>query len=597
MRTIKSKINTAFSILIALAFISMGLYLFNYFSNFYLENLEDQLVNKAKMISHSIKDSELAGDALQEYVVTLGTDTGFRFTVVNNDGTVLAESEKNPEVMDNHLDRPEIKKAYEEGTGLHTRYSNTIDEDLLYAAVPIYNEEIGNQDNKNRDDLIVNGFARVAFPLTEIQSVRNHLGVIIGSGTLLALLFTWLFGSLIAQSITYPLEVLSKWTGQVSKGDFSEDKPINSKDEIGELSHRFHQMKNNLSTIMSQLTEEKNRLSTLLNNMPDGVIEINHKSEVTLINPAARSFLNINAYDSVDQQELVSLTRNFDLNNAVTQVLKSGEQVSRETDFNNQIVRMYVTPLPLFEEGSRGAVVILQDITDLTKLEQMRKEFISNISHELKTPLTSIKGFVETLKEETLGENNTQREFLNIIEEETDRVSRLINDLTILSRLETNKVEFNQDEVNVLNFLDKTVSISQKRWQQDGYRIYRGGVPFDLKALMDEDKIQQVILNLVDNACRHNPPGTKIKLKAVSEKDYIRFSVTDNGKGIPEEDKERIFERFYRVDKSRYRDYGGTGLGLSIAKHAVIGHNSSLNVISRVGRGTTFYFYVKRILD
>ncbi len=584
-KTIKGKIVIAFSILMFVALFGVGIYLYYYFNSFYMDSLEEQLLDKARMLSQSaqdeLRDGEGSTSNLQDYVISMGDETDYRFTIISSDGEVLAESERKPAELDNHLNRPEIQEALENGWGLNSRYSDTIGEEMLYAAVTI---EIPDIDQIN--------YARVAFPLTEIQNVRINIGLIILSGTLLALMLTWMFGSLIAQSITYPVEALIKWTDHISKGNLQAKSPVKTDDEIGELAVRFENMQSNLAEIMNDLTEEKNKISILVNNMPDGVIAVDNNGVVNLVNPTAKSMLNILDISHKKDKTLISITRNYDLHQAVQKVLFHNLQVSQEIHLDDSIIRVYATPLP----DKSGAVLILQDITDLTRLEQMRKEFISNISHELKTPLTSIQGFVETIKEEYDSENQVHKEFLEIISKETRRITRLIDDLTTLSKLETNRENVELEKIEVKELLHRVVSIAAERWKYHNYIIYSNVITDELLGVMDNDKIQQVLLNLIDNACRHNSEGTKIKIKAVPTGEYIKFSITDNGEGIPEHELERIFERFYKIDKSRYSDYSGTGLGLSIAKHVLKVHNSELKVRSKYGYGTSFYFYLKRVV-
>ena len=239
--------------------------------------------------------------------------------------------------------------------------------------------------------------------------------------------------------------------------------------------------------------------------------------------------------------------------------------------------------------------MLLQDITDLKKLEQMRKEFIANISHELKTPLTSIGGFVETVYDELEDDNLSHKEFLKIISEEVERLTRLIDDLTTISRLETRAEPIEFVEVEAQPFIEKIQSIAIEGWKTNRVKLYTNNIQEGLFCLADPDKIQQALLNLIDNALQHNSEGTTVKIKVVSVGDHVRFSIIDNGSGIPAIELERIFERFYRVEKSRYKDYGGTGLGLSIAKHVLKAHHTQLFVRSKRGVGTAFYFYLPRV--
>ncbi|UMZ74251.1 HAMP domain-containing sensor histidine kinase [Natranaerofaba carboxydovora] len=591
--SIKGKINTAFIFLLVLSLVFVAAYLFYYFNNFYMDNLEHQLTQKARMITVSIKDDLENKEGLQQYVLDLKDKTDdFRFTIIRNDGLVLAESETAPELTDNHIDRPEVKDVLDGKIGVNIRYSNTLNKDLLYVAHPV----------SSPDSDEIDAISRVAIPLEQIQEARFNMALFITSSVLFTLFVAWIFGTLISRNITHPLDSLTKWSKQLAKGDFSHEFPVKSKDEVGQLAHHFHEMKVNLSELMDSLTEEKNKLAVLLNYMPDGVIGVDTDKNITLINPAAKNLFRIKG--DLLNRPLISVTRNYTLYNNLQKVLTENIQVSQKIILDNKVLRVYITPFHPKSNTPGGAVIILQNITDLTKLEQVRKEFISNISHELKTPLTSVQGFIETLHEEFPEDNHQHKEFLDIIKEETRRMKRLIDDLTILSKLET-KPGFVQPAKEELNSLIKRIiSLAKERWTKHNYKIKSTLPSKEVTVLMDKDKIQQALTNLIDNAAKHNPSDTTVTLKTELNKNrtHVKISVEDDGMGIPEEELPRIFERFYRLEKSRYKDdlfgdiersHSGTGLGLSIAKHIIEAHNSSLEVKSQIGKGTEFYFYLE----
>ncbi len=590
--SIKGKINTAFSILVAFSIIFIGIYLYIMFNNFYMENLEFQLKEKANIVSTAVIEDLGDNEKIQHRIDTLSEQTeNFRFTIIRTDGKVLAESEKTPATLEDHSDRPEIKAALEGKTGINSRYSETLDQDLLYAAVPI----VGPDQNEDVDIIAV---SRVAVPLEQIQSARIQIGISIISAVLFALALTWIFGSFISHNITRPLANLTDWSKQISKGNFSKDFPIQSNDEIGQLAHHFHEMKINLSELMETLTREKNKLAVLLNNMPDGVIGVDNTKNITLINPAARSLLDIKG--DLLYRPIISITRNYTLNKNLDKVLENNTQVTQTVNLDEKVLRVYITPIPEKTDTPSGAVIILQDITDLTKLEQIRKEFISNISHELKTPLTSVQGFIETLQEEIPDDNEQHQEFLEIIKDENLRSTRLIEDLTTLSKLETKPGFVSKAQDNLIPLLSRVISLAKQRWEDQGYYFQSNFSSDEIIVMMDKDKIQQALSNLIDNAVKHNPPGTNITIKTeiTDDNKHVKVAVQDDGVGIQAEELPRIFERFYRVEKSRYKDdsgYGGTGLGLSITKHIIEAHDSHLEVKSEPNKGTEFYFYLKII--
>ena len=594
LNSIKGKIGTAFIFLIALSVTFIAVYLFVYFNNFYMDNLEYQLKQKARMVAVSIEGNLNDRAGLQENIEHFKESTeDFRFTIIRKDGLVLAESETLPGNLDDHSNRPEVKEVLDGKTGINIRYSNTVEKELLYVAVPII--------PAGQDELAA--ISRVSLPLEHIQKAQHNITLFIISAVLFAIFLAWGIGTIIARNISRPLDNLTKWSKQLARGNFTQEFPVRSNDEIGQLAHSFYEMKTNLSELMNSLTEEKNKLAVLLNNMPDGIIGVDNNKNITLINPAARDFLKIKG--ELLNKPLISVTRNYTLNNNLEKVLLEGTQIAQNIDIGNRALRVYITPIHGEDEQTIGAVVILQDVTDLTRLEQVRKEFISNISHELRTPLTSIQGFIETLQEEIPRENQHHQEFLEIIKGETQRFRRLIEDLTTLSRLETKPGAIQPVEGELITFLDRIISLAKERWQDKGYQIKAEFITPQVKVFMDKDKIQQALTNLIDNAAKHNPAGTSIILRAelTSERDFVKVSVVDNGIGIPEEELPRIFERFYRLEKSRYKEemienregsYGGTGLGLSITKHILEAHNTNLEVESRPGEGTLFYFYLQR---
>lgn len=340
--------------------------------------------------------------------------------------------------------------------------------------------------------------------------------------------------------------------------------------------------------------KEENKLYTrLFQNIQEGVIVVNKNKEILRINPTGLKLLNIDAEEKLEGRPLIEVIWNYTLDDITGKSIESGEALSKEIildHLNGRILDVLISPM-FNERGEiRGAIIVFTDVTDKKKLEKIRQDFISNVSHELKTPLTSIKSMVEVLLEGGIEDSKLRREFLENINQEVDRLARLVNDLLLLSRLESDKEFLNPVPTDFVTLITRTVSRFQPRAMKEGLTLtldIDGEIP-ELK--VDVNYIDQVISNLLDNAIKYTPSGGKIEVKVEDIGKMVKVSVKDTGIGIAKEDLPRIFERFYRGDKSRNLSLGGVGLGLSIVKHIVEAHGGSVGVESEIGKGSTFYF-------
>ena len=573
-------------IVIQLLIIALSFY---YFSTnhreFYLEQEKISLEHYSQLMLNniSIEEIENGNGILEAKAADWSNDSETRITIIAAEGKVLADSHYEISEMDNHRNRPEVIEAIRsDSSGSAIRYSDTIGEEMLYYAVPI----------KNQEELI--GILRTARPLQFIRSVliediKSYLFFFV----ILAVI-TILLGWRLTYSIVKPLETVTETAEKISEGDLSQRIPVRKYDsEIEKLARMFNFMAEELEDKITEISQEKNRIEAILESMVDGVIAVDKEARVSLINPAARRIFNIEA-EKVRGKELISTLFSHRIDMYLERAFDKKESISREIKYKNpdeKIIHATFIPLLDEKENVNGGVIVLTDITELRKLETVRNDFVANVSHELRTPLTSMVGYLDTLLESDIEDSKTRDRFLKIIKEETDRLSILIKDLLNLSKIESQSFDLEADDFKEV--LNKVLNLLQKKAEDKN-------IDFEVEAAEDlplvymvREQIKQVLINLIDNAIKYTPAGGKITVRVEKEGDKVYFSVKDNGMGIPQADQERIFERFYRVDKARSRELGGTGIGLSIVRNIVKHHGSEIQVKSREGAGSEFYFYLK----
>jgi len=571
-------------IIIQLLIISFSFY---YFStnhrNFYLEQEKISLNHYTNFILNEIEENGLQNnDYLRRKVDQWAEDTGSRITIIDINGKVLADSDYDISIMDNHRDRPEIAQAIEDKDSADSiRYSNTIEEDMLYFAQPIINNEQ------------VKGVVRTARSLDFIRSVliddiKNYL-IFFLVLALITIFISWKLTS----GIIKPLEQMTETAGKISEGDLSQRIPVRKYgSEVENLSRMFNHMASELESKISEISKEKNRIEAILESMVDGVIATDKQGRISLINPAAKKIFNID--QDITGRELISSLFSHRIDMYLEEALDAKESLSREIIYQNpdkKIIQATFIPLLDERDNVNGGVIVLTDITELRKLETVRNDFVANVSHELRTPLTSIVGYLDTLLQSDIKDPEIRNKFLNIIKEETDRLSILIKDLLNLSQIESKTFDLKPE--NFREVFDKVHNLLQDNIKKKDIKVkldIEEGLP---PVYMVKHQIEQVLINLIDNAVKYTPKGGEINIKMKKEDDKVYFAVKDNGMGIPEEDQERIFERFYRVDKARSRSYGGTGIGLSIVRNIIKQHSSEIKVESTEGEGSKFSFYLK----
>jgi len=565
----------------------MGFYVTHALENHAVENLKSGLVTEARLIHDAIVPylvRRAPAEWVQELAEKYGAELGARVTVIAKDGTVLGDSGRDVEGarrMENHAARPEVRAALAGGIGSHLRRSRPLDVEMLYVAIPL------------DDGAGVKGVLRLALPTTEMARAITSVRRTVAAGALLAFGLVLAVGLFISRRVTQPVRQMQAVAHRMAEGDFERKVAVTGQDEIAELGHTLNLMATRLREKIQDLEGERAKIAAILGSMVEGVIALDHRGRILLMNPGARSIFDLHR-EPVEGRPFLEVIRQkelFDLVEAC-QACKAEEDCRREVDLGPPISRILearASPVPFDPEG-QGTLLVLHDITELHRLEQVRTEFVANVSHELRTPLTSIKGYLETLREGALEEPATAWRFLEIAHTHTERLSRLIDDLLQLSNIETRRVSLTLSPVVLHDIARDVLAVFDPRASQKNL-VLSNHVPLDLCVHADQDRLAQILVNLVDNAVKYTPEGGRITLGATHQpSDFVEIWVADTGIGIPSTDLPRITERFYRVDKARSRELGGTGLGLAIVKHLVQIHGGELRIESELGKGTTVRF-------
>ena len=572
-KSIRWRIAITFVVLILVCMGGLSAYLLHFVKGNYLESLRTQLTDEAQLVGDASKpyfEGEQA-KGIDTIADRLGNKIDARITIIDADGVVLGDSEKDPRTMENHGNRPEVIEALSGEVGSSIRYSTTLGCDMMYVAVPIM------------ADGEIAGIARVSLPLAEINESLGHINRMIVGGTGIAALVAILLALQISRSTTEPLKKLTQMSKGMARGEFDQKIQITSRDEVGELAEAFNLMAARLKEMVTVLTNERDKMAAILSTMGDGILVVDSESRVTMVNRAAEKLLKLSEDEAVGRT-FIEVVRDHELDSILQECLKTLEQQTgvAETEPRRQFLRMIATPL-----GS-GSLVLLQDISELRRLETVRRDFISNISHELRTPVASLKVLAETLQEGAIDDRAVAQDFLHKINIEVDRLTQMVNELGELSRIESGEFPLKIQPVDLGDVVRRVAERLRAQAERGGLSL-KVDIPHGLaKALADEERVEQVLVNLVHNAIKFTSPGGRITISTEVEGDSILISVADTGVGIPADDLPRIFERFYKADKAR--SGGGTGLGLAIAKHIVEALGGKIWVESIEGRGSTFTF-------
>ncbi|WP_128894706.1 two-component system histidine kinase PnpS [Longirhabdus pacifica] len=591
MNRFRVKLTLIFVLLIGASVLVAGVFTAGQLKQSYLDSLKENMERGIRIIMSSIEWEDEITKANESNIAYFEAQAAemkqyldHRITFIALDGTVLGDSDDVAENMNNHLDREEIEEAKTTlQAAFSTRYSTTLEQNMLYAAVPVIIE----------GELL--GFVRSAVSLNavdfQIQTMWEYLIV----GLLILFIIAGVVSYRIAQKLTKPLEKIMGVAAQISDMNYTERVPIYSRDEIGKLGNAINTMASSLQQQMKKIKENETRLTSVLENMVSGVVMIDHHGKVALINRAAEEIIGYEA-DNVLGKPVEQANQPIELQEMIEKCMFTKESIRSEIVIYYPSERVLEVSLAPLEKDSKrtGIVIVLHDISEIRRLENMRSEFVANVSHELKTPITAVKGFAETLMAGAAENKETLDSFLKIIYDESARLDRLIADILQLSKVESKRVVLQFSPIHMTTFMEKMFNMMQSQAEEEKISLTMN-VDEEIYVEADEDRLQQIVLNVLSNAINYtleegsvHVSVTFIQKNTKSEEDAIEIKIQDTGIGIPKKDLPRIFERFYRVDKARSRSSGGTGLGLSIVKHLIELHHGTISVESKVGIGSTF---------
>jgi len=572
------RITLPFLALIVLGMGGMGIYLVDFVRDVQLENLRTQLANEAKITaSASAGYFDFSNDVLNDLANELGQKIGARVTIIGVDGMVLGDSEESPAVMDNHRTRPEVIAALTAGYGESTRFSETLDKEMMYVAVPVMR------------DLQMVGVARIALPLDNIQASVGHVTTIILIAIAVTAILVGIIAWLLARLMTRPIHEVTLASRRMAAGNFQQNILVRSHDEAGELAQAFNEMANNVRKLVEAISTEQSRLFTVLSNMTDGVILTDKKGSIVLANAAAGNLFHFQP-QTVAAKTVIEATHDHDVNNLINHCLQDGEQKTTQIELKPSGVYLRLIAIPISSGTLTGCLLLVQDLTELRTLQTMRRELVGNISHDLRTPLAGIKVMVETLQNGAAKDPATAADFLNRIADEVERLTQMVAELTELSRIETGKAELKREMVNLNELVTEVVNQMLPIGMKDNIKI----IPVlatNLPAVNgDRERLRQTLVNLIHNGIKFNKPSGTVSVVTGFDTTHVKVSVNDTGIGISKEALPHIFERFYKAEKSRAG--GGSGLGLAIAKHTIQAHGGNIWAQSEPGKGSSFSFTI-----
>lgn len=581
-----AKFYSSFVVIIFLITAAVGFVVSYWVETDAFEQTRQSLADKALLIEPVALETLLQGEynqSFQDKIKALGHSTSTRYTIIANDGTVLADSNGDPLKMDNHSSRPEVVKALENGVGQITRESKTLNQRLMYHTKPVMYKGLKA------------GYIRTSlnFDLAKQRFFYFRLMILAGAGfgAILALVL----GYLLARRVTAPLEKMTTVARAISLGEFDQRLTIESQDEIGALAQAFNSMTEQLKGRIQEIAVDRNQLYAILSSLIEGVVAIDENETVVHMNEAAGRIVQADHFQSIGKK-LSDITSGFEVADVLSRALRykrrDRDEIILERQNGSRVIEMNASPLRDNKGRIVGAVAVMHDVTELRRLEALRRDFVGNVSHEFKTPVTAIRGLVETLLDDaTMPEENRSR-FLEMIKGQANRLSTLVTDLLTISRLESHKSHDEKERVSLNQLVHICVNGMQAAAENKSIQLGVEEEQADIMVLGDKEALRQSIDNLLTNAIKYTTNGGGVVVRLDRKGEQAKISVRDTGIGIEAIHLDRIFERFYRIDKARSREMGGTGLGLSIVKHVVMSHGGQVSVKSALGQGSTFYIFL-----
>jgi two-component system, OmpR family, phosphate regulon sensor histidine kinase PhoR len=575
------QIYPSYLILLLLSLGAVSWYATNSLHNFFIHRIEADLMAQGQLLKSEVAAflSPVDAERIDQRCKEVGNNTAARVTLILPDGTVIGDSRETPKFMDNHAGREEIGKALAGETGIATRFSRTLQQNMMYVAQPII---VGKE---------ISAVIRTAIPLTAVEmEIRSlQLKILLG-GFLIALAASGVC-LFISRRISSPIENMTRVAESYARGDLKLRPDPPDTVELAGLAAALNQMAAQLESRIETVINQRNEYEAVLSSMVEGVIAVDRSQHILSINAAALKMMDLR-HVPLKGRNILEAIRNRELYRFVTDALAANDYRERDILLHQEgdtILHMQCIPLRNAGDECIGTLIVLNDVTQIRNLDTVRREFVANVSHEIKTPLTAIKGFVETLLQGAAETPEEREKFLGIIQRHTDRLGAIVEDLLSLARLEQKESDEQENfEIRrIKEIIDTALQVIKGKADEKkiGFEL---SCDQTLKARMDGTLMEQAIVNILDNAVKYSPVESKVHIDVALEKEDLFIHIKDHGPGIPNQHLSRLFERFYRVDKARSRKLGGTGLGLAIVKHICQVHGGKVSVESVPGKGSIF---------
>lgn len=574
------------------AIIAITWYSTNTIENYFLKETENELAARGHLVDSSIQPFLQNGQIkeIQNFVIKGGRESGTRITIIDRSGKVIADSNESPDVMNNHKNRPEVQLAMDGQIGSSLRHSETLNNILLYVAIP----SKAVSENNKLDSVIIRTSLSVSSLYNTISDIKKRVAI----GSLGIILIAGFITLLISRNISRPLEKLEDWARNFAEGNLQLESGTvqsgNASQEVINLANTMAQMGKSLDEKIASIDNHRNQLQTVFSSMQESIIAIDHNDHIVAINNSASKLFEIDGEQPATGRLIEECIRDISLLEQLNYVLEKQQAISADLEIQKSgktiFLQSNIVPLIQAENTPNGALIVLNNVTRVRQLESVRKDFVANVSHELRTPITAIQGYVETLLDGALDNRGDAEQFLKIVLRQSSRLSAIINDLLALSKIEQDSEGGNVElyEIPLHLVLEASIQTCEIEAKNKNIRLTLD-CPQEINLSLNAALLEQAIINLIVNAIHYSNENDVISINAILDtKNQVKLTVSDNGCGIKKEHLPRLFERFYRSDPARSRDQGGTGLGLAIVKHIVNSHAGTVEVESEEGVGSKF---------
>jgi two-component system phosphate regulon sensor histidine kinase PhoR len=582
MNKFRSRLLFGLVSIIVSVLLGLGLLLGQLFKNFYTDTFNERIEKEAKLLALYMESRPLENEAFQQQLDTISDTLSARLIILNEAGTILFDTRKYVSIDDDAHEKmlqKLLKKDDDRSFMIEEEH------DVYYYSVPFF------QEGKKAGTIVL------CLPMYSIGKVNEQIWMLLISSLGTAFIIILFLGVTITNQYTKPIEAATKVAMELAKGNYKARTYEHHLDETEMLSQSLNVLAKNLQDMVRTQEMQQDRLRTLIENMGSALILIDQRGYINLVNRAYKEIFHIDPsdylyrlyYEAFQHKEIIALVEEIFMTE-----MKVRKQMLLPIDIERKHFEVYGTPIIGTNHEWKGIILVFHDITELKKLEQMRKDFVANVSHELKTPITSIKGFAETLLDGAMQDEQTLEYFLSIILKESERLQNLIQDLLDLSKIEQQGFKLNISVVNLTEVLQEVIVMLEAKANDKEIKLELEAEQKLFYMYGDLNRLKQIFINLINNAIAYTPKGGEVKVKVESKAEEVLVHVQDTGIGIEQKEIPRIFERFYRVDKARSRNSGGTGLGLAIVKHLVEAHHGHISVKSKVGSGTTFTVHFQK---